>query len=361
MAFLASFCVSEPLVSTTPSEHIACLVCGGSTAPWIVVPCDWRRPDRQQEYHLRRCRNCGFGQVYPRPGKHEIAGFYEVESYYTHGDRAALPGGEPRSLLDRLRIKLAWHNDQGVDLDESWFRERFSSRANVCDLGCGSGDLLATLARLGHDVTGVEPDPKAREVAIEKALRVFAGTAEELPAEIENERYDCVVMSHVLEHTLDPGRAIGNAIRLLAEHGILVIETPNNQAKGLQRSGALWPWLDVPRHLNFFTSESLRAICEAHELRVRDLQYRGYTRQFDPDWIRTEERIRDIFAAKVGHMDGLPEANRAASCWYLLFSSVWSPARLKYDSVRVIAERPSRNSLGHVESIPRDTKGTHIA
>lgn len=329
-------------MTQTSPECADCLVCGGPTTPWLTVPGDWRRPDSPRTYSLRRCPGCGFGQVDPRPDAHAIATFYELESYYTHGGPSGASSGTSRSLLDRARVKLAWHGDRGIDLTGTWFRDRVDPRARTCDLGCGDGGLIAQLAAAGHDVTGVEPDARAREVAAGKGLRVFAGTAEELPSEVADERFDCVIMSHVLEHTLDPRLAVGNAARLLTGDGLLVIETPNNEAKGLRRSGVLWPWLDVPRHLNFFTSGSLRALCEAGGLRVQDLQYCGYTRQFDRHWIETEEEVRRVFASRAGLSSGLPAGGRVANSWKLLLSTLWAPARTKYDSVRVVL-RSARN------------------
>lgn len=325
-------------MSSTSFEHVACLVCSEPTAPWMVVPCDWRRPDRLQAYSLRRCQVCGFGQVHPRPSRADVARFYDIKSYYTHSEQPTHLHERPRRFIDRLRIKFAWHHDGGVELEESWFRDRLGSRARICDLGCGSGELLARLALLGYDVTGVEPDSRAREVAIQRGVKVFAGTAEEMPEEVNGERFDCIVMSHVLEHTLDPRLALINAMRLLTKHGILIIETPNNEAKGLQRAGIVWPWLDVPRHLNFFTSQSLQAVCTIQGLRVRELQYRGYTRQFDASWIEMERNILDTFVSKAPHAGWQLDVDRAASSWKLLFATAWSPARVKYDSVRAIAD-----------------------
>ena len=228
-------------------------------------------------------------------------------------------------------------------MSRQWIKGRqgVPSGARACDLGCGGGDLLTRLSRLGHEVVGVEPDPAAREVVRGKGHRVLAGTAEELPEEIRGERYDLVVLSHVLEHCLDPGRAVANATGLLADRGVLAIETPNNDARGLGRAGVLWPWLDVPRHLNFFTSRSLAAICEGAGLSVRGVEYCGYTRQFLPGWIRAERRIRDAFSAGGGDAAGLPGPHRESSAWWLLLSTAWAPDRLKCDSVRVIAGRPS--------------------
>jgi SAM-dependent methyltransferase len=242
-------------------------------------------------------------------------------------------------LLERFRARLAWHYDRGVWLDESWARQRLDPRARVCDLGCGNGSFLALLSRAGHDVIGVEPDPRARTVAQGRGLRILVGSAEEPPQEIRGERFDCVLMSHVLEHCLDPVCAVRSAAALLNDQGTLVIETPNNQARGLGLAQAAWPWLDVPRHLNFFTTRSLHVICAAAGLAVRDVEYSGYTRQFEPDWRDSERQIRTLFSSLVDSPDDLAQPPRPTSAWKLLLATAWSSGKFKYDSVRVLAGR----------------------
>lgn len=312
-------------------------------APWMVIPGDWRRPAVAEVYSLYWCRDCGFGQIDPRPARDQIASYYDVASYYTHENPQPGVKNHDASLLDRLRIKLAWKRDQGSDLDDAWWRKRFGAKVSICDLGCGNGEILDRVRRLGHAGVGVEPDPEARNAAIRRGLNVLAGTAEDLPGEMRNERFDCVVMTHVLEHTLDPRQALLNAAGLLNDRGILVVETPNNQARGLTRSGVVWPWLDVPRHLNFFTSRSLQAICQASGLDVREVQYRGYTRQFDANWIGTEATIREVFSSRPSAPAKLPGPNRMANAWGLLLSTAWSPPESKYDSVRVVTVKKARS------------------
>ena len=83
--------------------------------------------------------------------------------------------------------------------------------ARVLDLGCGGGDLVMRLAALaardGLDVawTGIDPDPRALEVAREKpasaSIAFRRADAAELVA--EGERYDVVVSNHVLHHLGD--------------------------------------------------------------------------------------------------------------------------------------------------------------
>jgi SAM-dependent methyltransferase len=205
----------------------------------------------------------------------------------------------------------------------------------VIELGCGNGGLLMSVRDEGHDVVGVEPDPSARAVSETAGLRVYAGSAESLPQALLTDHppgsFDIVLMRHVLEHCLDPLKALQSARMLLKPDGKLLCETPNNDALGLRLAGPAWNWLDVPRHMNFFTESSLRAACEAAGFRVVELDYCGYLRQFDRTWIETEQRIQDTLcsSATVG--------SASARAWLLLLCSAFAAANRKYDSVRVAA------------------------
>jgi SAM-dependent methyltransferase len=166
------------------TQQVECFLCHSPMVPWMVVPCDWRRPDHPTTYPIYSCRRCNFGQVHPRPDWDQIPSFYKIASYYTHDDGSAHPGRDSRTLLDRVRIKFAWLNDHGFEIDDDRAQKHFPPKARVCDLGCGNGDVLTRLSRLGHEVIGVEPDSTAREIARGKSHRVLSGTAEELPDEI---------------------------------------------------------------------------------------------------------------------------------------------------------------------------------
>ena len=101
-----------------------------------------------------------------------------------------------------------------------------------------------------------------------------------------------MVISHVLEHCRDPIAALANARALLSDRGVLMVETPNSAALGCKVRGAGWYWLDVPRHLNFFTEDSLRTLCAHVGLLPQRAEYSGFSRQFSVGWIEAETRIR---------------------------------------------------------------------
>lgn len=306
--------------------------------PWLRVPLDWRRPEASRAYDLFWCPVDQFGLLHPRPTADETADFYAVDNYYTHSAeqaKAAAPSG-----LDRLRIRLAWQFDLGVEIDAAWFgRQHAAAPARVLDIGCGNGRILAALQAAGHTVLGVEPDEAARAAAVGRGLDVLPGTAEALPAALHGRQFDAVLLTHVLEHCSDPVQALRNAAALLAPGGRLTVETPNNAALGRRQAGLTWRWLDAPRHLNFFTPLSLQLACVEAGLRPVAVEFRGYTRQFQPDWIADEQLIWDRFHAAGVSEANLPARSSRQTAWLLLLRTLSQGPADKYDSVRVIATR----------------------
>lgn len=308
-----------------------CCLCQGPMAPWLEVSRDWRRPDRADgaPYRVRWCQVCRFGRVDPRPTPAELAAAYDVDDYYTH--QTVSRTGKPdttASLLDRVRLALAWRADHGVMLTVDELLRWVAPGGRVCDLGCGNARLLAEGKARGLSVVGVEPDPAARQTARSRGVPVLEGTAEDLPASLPRDSFDAVVLSHSLEHCLDPVVALRHAAGLLRPGGVALVEVPNNEAAGLREAGAAWPWMDVPRHLSFFTAPSLRRLCERVGLTPQQVQFAGYCRQFRRDWIDQQAWIAATLDAPARH-SGLR----------LLLRTALGPAELKYDSVRVVARR----------------------
>lgn len=89
----------------------------------------------------------------------------------------------------------------------------------VADVGAGTGKLTATLARLGADVTAVEPDPQmlAELRRAMPAVRSVPGSAEELP--LPDASMDAVLAGQAV-HWFDLGRAMPEIARVLAPGGV---------------------------------------------------------------------------------------------------------------------------------------------
>jgi hypothetical protein len=115
------------------------------------------------------------------------------------------------------------------------------------------------------------------------------------------------------------------------------VEVPNNACEGRRRMGEAWRWTDAPRHLNFFTPESLVACAEKAGLRVKAVLFRGYVRQFLPDWIVDEARIRARLEGRgVCAADIARQVRHSAA---LLAATAMAAPERKYDSVRILCTR----------------------
>lgn len=143
----------------------------------------------------------------------------------------------------------------------------------LLDIGCGGGLLSEPLARMGADVTGIDPAlgnvEVARAHAAEAGLPVTyrAITAEALAE--EGTRFDAVIALEVVEHVADVGLFVRTAGSLVAPGGVLVLSTLNRTAKSFALAivGAEYVlrWLAPGTHSweKFITPEELEATLAA--------------------------------------------------------------------------------------------------
>lgn len=96
--------------------------------------------------------------------------------------------------------------------------------ARLLDIGASQGELLAAYHQLGYRAVGVEPWDKARETAallserLQVPIDIRDGRAESLP--FEDESFDVVLATSVLEHVDDLDAAVSEAYRVLKPGGL---------------------------------------------------------------------------------------------------------------------------------------------
>ena len=246
-------------------------------------------------WDLYRCADCASGWLDPRPSPESIGRTYE--NYYTHVSEDDV-SMQPKSAL--VRQLHAWQNDYknaryGLRRKPASFGGRWlvplipSLRAKadaqcrhmirppigggrLLDVGFGSGAFLEAAGEMGWNAEGIDFDPKAVELAKARGLNVSCVSAANLTKQ-ENE-YDVITLSHVIEHVYDPVTLLSDLYRLLKPGGVLWLETPNLRSYGARRFGANWRDLDPPRHLMLFTPSSLRRILtEAGFLQIKQRWY----------------------------------------------------------------------------------------
>lgn len=124
---------------------------------------------------------------------------------------------EPDHGLRDPRVRDAW-----AERLRSWLPGR---SCDVLDLGCGTGSLSLLAAEQGHRVTGVDSAPAMVDLARAKLAgrdaAFLVGDAAAPP--VGEQRFDVVLVRHVLWALPDPGRALRQWRELLRPGGRLVL------------------------------------------------------------------------------------------------------------------------------------------
>jgi len=270
-------------------------VCGARTGQALLYRGlrDKVYPSTPGAWDFYRCGECGSGYFNPRPTPEAVGRLYEA--YYTHAHTDA-PDYAQLSLLGKLRRILGnGYRNSRFGMQErpasilgvlvAWLTPNYRAlldaggrhlpkqpKGRLLDVGCGNGDFLQFAQRAGWEAIGVEPDPKAVEVAHKRGLTVHLGGLETLQA--VSEAFDGITLNHVIEHVHHPRATLEQCYRLLRHGGWLWLETPNLDALGHAHYGENWVGLDIPRHLVVFTDRALmRLLQEVGFTRIERLPY----------------------------------------------------------------------------------------
>jgi 2-polyprenyl-3-methyl-5-hydroxy-6-metoxy-1,4-benzoquinol methylase len=244
------------------------------------------------EWVLHECMNCGSSYLDPRPTPATI--YLAYRTYYTHQRAERIPTATLRGVKYLKRIMANGYRNWRFNADfspsnslgvllafllpsertaiehESRHLPRRPQYGRLLDIGFGDGAFLDIARAMGWDVTGIDPDSKVVNNALQRGLNVYQGGLEVMAQ--ERGAFDVITMSHVIEHVHDPIEVLQTCNRLLKPGGQLWIETPNINSLGRSRFQHSWRGLETPRHLVLFNGRSLRgALQRAGFTNVQDV------------------------------------------------------------------------------------------
>lgn len=93
--------------------------------------------------------------------------------------------------------------------------------ASLCDVGCGTGGLVAHAQALGMFAIGIEPDGAKVAEGSAAGLDLRQGNAEALP--FPDQSFDLVTFENSLHHVADIARALAEAARV-ARRAIVIVD-----------------------------------------------------------------------------------------------------------------------------------------
>jgi SAM-dependent methyltransferase len=184
------------------------------------------------------CNQCGLGFVNPRPSFAEIAKYYPREYYQD----------EPTESFERyLKRRFT---------AEARFLHEIENRPGprkLLDVGCFNGQFPRFMRVRGWNVEGVEVSQASERIT---DFPIYTQEFNEIP--VDEPTYDAVTAWAVLEHVHDPMAYFRKASRVLKKHGLFVFLVTNFHSMA---SRYLFGE-DIPRHLYFFTRETVRQYVE---------------------------------------------------------------------------------------------------
>lgn len=146
--------------------------------------------------------------------------------------------------------------------------ENLNPGKQVLDLGCGAGKFTLWMQEAGFQATGVDVSSnaleKARRTAPQCDFRLMTSEGR-IPA--EDNRFDAVWTTEVIEHVLDVSQFLGEIQRVLRPKGLLILTTPyHGLLKNLLIVLSKFDGHFDPEgsHIRFFDKRGLdRCLCKA--------------------------------------------------------------------------------------------------
>ena len=213
----------------------------------------------QEEFDIVACSDCGLLFTSPRPETSKIQAYYDSSKYLSHQENNS--GFIPRlyevikSINLNRKLKIATLGKTGL---------------SVLDIGCGTGDFLHKAQVHNCNVSALEPNEHAREIAA-KRLNKQIFRPEDIST-IPDDSFDVITMWHVLEHVEDLQDEVHHLHRMLRNGGRLVIAVPNHNSYDAQYYKDKWAAWDVPRHLSHFDKNSMKRVFSIYnDLKMSDI------------------------------------------------------------------------------------------
>jgi SAM-dependent methyltransferase len=228
---------------------------------------------------LVRCGSCSCAYLDPRPDQRTASLAYRTYYQGPSGVRTEGGAGRWRSLRRSLRngyLNSTYGYALAPALEVGRYvvpflprhRERADEHvrhlaaprqgARVLDVGCGEGEFLVEMQRLGWSVEGVDPSLDAIEAARARGVPVRHGSLATI--ELEPASLDAITFRLVFEHLGDPVSALVACRRALRDGGVVWIATPSLDSAAHRVFGRDWIHLEPPRHAVIYTAPALIAL-----------------------------------------------------------------------------------------------------
>ena len=234
-----------------------CPICGNDNSINHLFVRDYRLNKVNHEISLIKCINCEHVWQDPMPEEINLLQYYDENFYESKGVKFSLRA----QLINKIQF---------YGLTQS-IREVFGGRPiKILDYGCGQGQLIAYLTWLGHDVEGCEISKSGREISKNRYGFNIHDASDDFFAK-NTEKYDLIILSHVLEHLPNPIEYVEKLKKLISNEGYIAVDVPNINSWEAGIYKGIYIHLDIPRHVHHYSKKSLKILMGKFLLYSRSL------------------------------------------------------------------------------------------
>lgn len=295
---------------------------------FVTVPCPACGEDEASlawtklTLSYQRCATCRTVYISPRPDQAAVAEYYATSELYEFWSKHIFPASEEarreRIVLPRLRRLLDIVDAHGV------------KPRTLVEVGAGYGTFLQEAADSGRfeRVLGVEPTPSLAGSVAQRGIEVLASPIEEV--DLAGRDVTVLAAFEVIEHLFEPLAFATACARVLEPGGLLVLTCPQVEGFEIQVLGEVADTIDG-EHLNYFTLDGLRRLCERAGLELLDQTTPG---ELDADIVRNKvlagrHTLADGFlqAVLIDRYEELGQQFQAFLASHRMSTHAWTVAR----------------------------------
>lgn len=133
--------------------------------------------------------------------------------------------------------------------------EKFRQTNKMLDVGCGPGLFLIEAQKRGWEVYGTEFTDNQLAYLNNKGINTLKGKLSN--DSFENELFDVIISSEVIEHINNPVEEMQQFHRLLRKGGLVYITTPNFNALERYLLKGDYDIIEYPEHLCYYTPKTI--------------------------------------------------------------------------------------------------------
>lgn len=241
-------------------QILNCFVCGSGHREKLIDLHDHWGSD---VFDLSQCIDCGFTYLKDPPSLENLESYYQNESGH-------IMRNKPNYMIQLMK-------NFKFDLELSWLISSFPKSTHILDFGCGSGELINRLNKLGYKASAVDYYP-AKNWPFDNIKYHQANLHGSKIDSLILQNVDLVIMRHVLEHLTDPQLVL----RHLKLCGVksLWIAVPNYPTFFSKAFGKYWGMYDPPRHISYFRAKDLENMLKKEGFAVQKITYSGFDELF---------------------------------------------------------------------------------